>query len=94
MAVAREVRGRGGPAVMPKASREGDCWLGRTVLSSIVDRMTGFLKEVRIESTKVTWPSRKELRESTIVVVIAVFFIAVFIGAADRVLTFLLHFVL
>jgi preprotein translocase subunit SecE len=67
--------------------------MGRTALSSIMKRMTGFLKEVRIESTKVTWPSRKELRESTIVVVIAVTVIAVFIGAADRILSYLLSFV-
>jgi preprotein translocase subunit SecE len=63
-------------------------------LSSIVKRMSGFLKEVRVESTKVTWPSRKELRESTIVVVIAVTAIAIFIGAADRILSYLLSFVL
>ncbi len=63
-------------------------------MSSIVNRMTGFLKEVRVESTKVTWPSRKELRESTIVVVVAVTVIAIFIGFADRILAFLLDFVL
>ena len=56
--------------------------------------MTGFLKEVRVESTKVTWPNRKELRESTIVVVVAVTVIAIFIGFADRILSFLLDFVL
>ncbi len=63
-------------------------------MSSIVNRMTGFLKEVRVESTKVTWPNRKELRESTIVVVVAVTVIAIFIGFADRILAFLLDFVL
>jgi preprotein translocase subunit SecE len=68
--------------------------MGRTALASIVNRMTGFLKEVRVESTKVTWPNRKELRESTIVVVIAVTVIAIFIGIADRILSFLLDFVL
>jgi preprotein translocase subunit SecE len=56
--------------------------------------MTGFIKEVRVESTKVTWPNRKELRESTIVVVITVTVIAIFIGFADRILSFLLGFVL
>jgi len=63
-------------------------------LSSIVGRMTGFLREVRVESTKVTWPSRKELRESTIVVIVAVTFIAIFIGIADRILSFLLDLIL
>ena len=63
-------------------------------MSSIVGRMTGFLREVRVESTKVTWPSRKELRESTIVVIVAVTFIAIFIGIADRILSFLLDLIL
>lgn len=63
-------------------------------MSSIVKKMSGFLKEVRVESTKVTWPSRKELKESTIVVVIAVTAIAIFIGAADRILSYLLSFIL
>jgi preprotein translocase subunit SecE len=63
-------------------------------VASIVSRMTGFVKEVRVESTKVTWPNRKELRESTMVVVVAVTFIAIFIGLADRILTMLLDLVL
>jgi preprotein translocase subunit SecE len=63
-------------------------------VAAIVNKMTGFVKEVRVESTKVTWPTRKELRESTIVVVIAVTFIAAFIGVADRILTMLLDLLL
>ena len=63
-------------------------------MAAIVNKMTGFVKEVRVESTKVTWPTRKELRESTIVVVIAVTFIAIFIGVADRILTMLLDLLL
>lgn len=63
-------------------------------MAAIVNKMTGFVKEVRVESTKVTWPTRKELRESTIVVVIAVTFIAAFIGVADRILTMLLDLLL
>ncbi len=38
---------------------------------------------VRAELKKVTWTSRKELVESTIVVVIAVFIVAVFLGIVD-----------
>lgn len=63
-------------------------------MASIVNRMTGFLREVRVESTKVTWPNRKELRESTVVVLIAVTVIAVFIGFADRILSYLLSLIL
>ena len=45
---------------------------------------TEYLKDVRVEVSKVTWPSREELRESTLVVIVMVFVIAVFIGIVDR----------
>jgi preprotein translocase subunit SecE len=45
-----------------------------------------FVKEVRVESTKVSWPTRNELRDSTIVVIVAVLLVSVFVGAVDYVL--------
>jgi preprotein translocase subunit SecE len=45
-----------------------------------------FVKEVQVESTKVSWPTRNELRDSTIVVIIAVLLVSVFVGAVDYVL--------
>ncbi len=42
-----------------------------------------FLLGVRSELRKVTWTSRKELVESTIVVIIAVVIVAVFLGIVD-----------
>jgi preprotein translocase subunit SecE len=53
------------------------------------ERASEFLKEVRVESTKITWPTRAELRESTIVVVITVSLISVFIAIVDRGVGFL-----
>ncbi len=47
-----------------------------------------FLKEVRVESTKVSWPTRNELRDSTIVVIVTVVIVSVFIGIVDRLLNF------
>ena len=47
-----------------------------------------FLKEVQVESTKVSWPTRNELRDSTVVVIVAVLIVSVFIGVVDRFLTF------
>ena len=46
-----------------------------------------FLKDVRVESAKVSWPSRNELRDSTIVVIVTVLIVATFIGIVDRVLS-------
>jgi preprotein translocase subunit SecE len=47
-----------------------------------------YLKDVRVEMTKVTWPTREELRESTLVVIIMVFILVVFIGIVDRGLSY------
>jgi preprotein translocase subunit SecE len=48
-----------------------------------VGRMRTFLREVRIEMKKVTWPTRKELIKSTGVVIVAVVVAAAFIGVFD-----------
>jgi preprotein translocase subunit SecE len=53
---------------------------------SWIDRFREFIKDVRAESAKVSWPSRAELRDSTIVVIVTVLIVAVFIGAVDRTL--------
>jgi preprotein translocase subunit SecE len=47
-----------------------------------------FVKDVRVEVTKVSWPSRTELRDSTIVVIATVLIVAVFVFFVDRVLSF------
>ncbi|MCG2755295.1 MAG: preprotein translocase subunit SecE [Desulfobacteraceae bacterium] len=42
-----------------------------------------FLREVKVELKKVTWPTRKQTIGSTIVVIILVMIIALFLGAVD-----------
>jgi preprotein translocase subunit SecE len=42
-----------------------------------------FLKEVKIELKKVSWPGRKETIVSTYVVIIVCFIIAIFLGIVD-----------
>ena len=42
-----------------------------------------FLREVRTELKKVTWPSRKDTLSGTLVVLVAVFIIATFLGIVD-----------
>ena len=53
---------------------------------SLVDRIRKYINEVKIEATKVSWPTRDEVKESTVVVLVAVFIIAVFIYAVDLVI--------
>ena len=45
-----------------------------------------FLKEVKAELKKVTWPTKRELIGSTIVTVVVTVIISVFIGIVDRLL--------
>ena len=39
-----------------------------------------YVKDVRVEMTKVSWPTREELRQHTLVVVVMVILVAIFIG--------------
>ena len=52
-----------------------------------VDKSKTFLREVRVEMSKVTWPTRHELQGQTRVVIVAVLLIALFIGIVDWVLS-------
>ena len=53
---------------------------------SLVGRLTDFVKDVRVEATKVSWPTRLELRDSTTVVIVTVLMVAVFLFVIDRIL--------
>lgn len=50
-----------------------------------------FLKEVKVELKKVSWPDRNELLGSTTVVIMTVFILAVFIGICDFIFSKLIH---
>jgi len=53
---------------------------------SAIDQLREFVKDVRLESAKVSWPTRDELRDSTTVVIVTVIMVAAFIGVVDVVL--------
>ena len=53
---------------------------------SLTERIRTFFKEVQVEIRKVSWPTRNELRDSTIVVIATVLIVAAYVGAVDRVL--------
>jgi preprotein translocase subunit SecE len=48
-------------------------------------RIAIFLKEVRVELKKVTWPSQQETIKYTLVVILISLAVAFFLGAADLV---------
>ena len=56
-------------------------------------KITTFIREVKSEIDKVTWPNRNELIASTMVVVVLVVIIALYIGFVDFILSWLLSMV-
>jgi preprotein translocase subunit SecE len=59
-----------------------------------VQKIVQFLKEVRFELKRVTWPSRKETLAGTIVVLVIVMIVAFFLGIVDIGLAELIKMVL
>jgi len=53
-----------------------------------------FIQETRQELNKVTWPSRDELWQSTVVVIVTTFIMALYIGMTDFILSGTVRFLL
>jgi len=50
-----------------------------------------FVRDVRLEMKKVTWPSRSEVLSTTVVVMIAVVFFAAYLWGVDNLLELFFH---
>jgi len=48
-----------------------------------MEKLTKFLREVRAEMEKVSWPGRPEVQAATIVILILVVLLSAFIGGVD-----------
>ncbi|GJM43352.1 MAG: hypothetical protein DHS20C21_01940 [Gemmatimonadota bacterium] len=53
----------------------------------MIEKARKFVSDVIVEMKKVSWPTRNELRGSTMVVIVTVIIIAIFIGIVDRILS-------
>lgn len=61
---------------------------------NIFGKTAQFLREVKVELKKVTWPSRKQTIGSTVVVIALVMIISIFLGTVDLGLSSLIRIVL
>lgn len=77
----------------PKQNRVAKAASGKTE-RGIVDKALQFLREVKVELKKVTWPTRKQTLGSTAVVIVLVMIISLFLGIVDFGLSHLLRVVL
>lgn len=76
-----------------KTSTEGSS-LPAVVRNKYIEQSLQFLREVRVELKKVTWPTRKQTIGSTIAVIVLVLIISMFLGLIDIGLSSLLRLIL
>ena len=57
-------------------------------MASKTNNPSVFIQQVRAETAKVTWPSRRETMISTIMVLVFAFIAAIFFFAADQLMAF------
>ena len=77
----RELSGNDESAVMKLADKYFGTWIQ-------------FLREVKVELSKVTWPSKKQTIGSTVVVIVFVFIVSIFLGVVDVGLSSLVRLIL
>lgn len=63
-------------------------------IQTAVARGRAFLGDVQTELKKCSWPTRSELMESTVVVIISVVLLALFVGISDAAVLALLRLIL
>ncbi|MDD5677842.1 MAG: preprotein translocase subunit SecE [Kiritimatiellae bacterium] len=63
-------------------------------IQAFIIKVVGFINEVGLELKKSAWPTRSELQESTLVVIMSVIVLGAFVGLSDLVLMRILHLIL
>ena len=61
---------------------------------TLVERTRTFFRETTVEVKKVTWPTQKELRESTLLVIVTVTILLILTFLIDRVFSAMVELVL
>ena len=51
-----------------------------------IDKLVTFLKEVRNEVVRVTWPGREEIKSATLVVIVVCIFVALVLWLIDSII--------
>jgi len=86
------------PARVERATRDGSGGEGggrrekhAAQSAGFLARVTQFLRDTRAEMRRVSWPSAKEVKNTTIITLIAVVFFAVYLFLIDRIWAFLIE---
>ena len=84
----------------PRAARFGEGSEGRGARrerglagprTGFIQRTSQFIRDTRAEMRRVSWPSAKEVKDTTIITLIAVVFFAIYLFSVDRIWAFLIE---
>ncbi len=81
-----------------KSVKEG-VKVGKNSLKSVqslnfIDKAITFLKEVKIEAKKITWPERKQVLMTALMVTVFSVFVGAYLGLLDAIYNFILSLVM
>ena len=62
--------------------------LTQTAQPGWMDQSRDFVKDVRVEFGRVSWPTREELRDSTLVVIVMVLLVSLYLFVWDQIFAF------
>ncbi len=82
------------PVKRPEESKKSAVVFKSASEKNVLQNGIQFLREVKVELKKVTWPSRKQTLGSTLVVIILVMIISLFLGLVDVGLSGIIRLVL
>jgi preprotein translocase subunit SecE len=82
------------PAALSKKPSFGTKATAANQEKNFLDKSVQFLREVKVELKKVTWPTRKQAAGSTVVVIVVVMIVSLFLGIVDMGLSSMIRAVL
>jgi preprotein translocase subunit SecE len=86
--------GRSKSISLPKKASGQPRAVSKIQKQNVFQKSIQFLREVKVELKKVTWPSKKQTIGSTVVAIVLVIIISLFLGVVDMSLTSLISLVL
>jgi preprotein translocase subunit SecE len=60
----------------------------------MANKLTNYFKDIKIEMSKVSWPSKDELTGSTVIVLVSLAILSAFIGVCDVILSKIVNIIM
>lgn len=60
----------------------------------MANKVVGFFSDIKLEMSKVSWPTKDELIGSTVIVIVSLAMLSIFIGVCDIVLSKIVNIIM